>query len=329
MKVYLFFHRDFDGICSAAVFLAYASRTNISDSREVRLTAVDYDLKKSWADTALPRVSAVVDFLYHPDAEWWFDHHPTTFVKAEWELSFKPDRQHVWNTNYKSCPGLILDSVLDPTLQEDLKARFRGHTEWSEIIDMAQYSSPKQVIEAKESALQINLSLAANNDPEYLIFLVRCLEEKSLDEVAALEEVAQWYEVGKTRQEESISYMAQVGERKNGVAFFDLTKPGALFHRYAAYYLWPDTRFAVAVYKNGQGYRITVSSNPWSEFTGPDLGSLSERFGGGGHAQVAGIALSDRRRALKAAKEIAQMLAGEKPYTEPLPFRQEAMRRHR
>lgn len=328
-SIHLFFHQDFDGICSAAVFLACVERTGNVQASAVELVPVDYDVKSTWANTALPKQSAIVDFLYHPAADWWFDHHPSTFVKAEWEDSFRSDDRHVWNTHYKSCPGLILDSLQDWVLKTQLKARFKEHVIWSDIIDSAQYSSPAQVVEAVEPALQINRSLAVDADPHYLAFLVKCLEEKPLDEVAGFEEVSRRYKKAMEWQKLAISYMEKVAEVRNGVAFFDLTKRGELFHRYAPYYLWPETRFVVAVYSNGKGYRITLSSNPWSTYNGPDLGALCEHYGGGGHRRVGGVASLEKRQALRVGREMARKLRGEEPYIEQLPFRQELLREHR
>jgi hypothetical protein len=325
----VFFHRDFDGICSAAVFLASVSGTRVAHGFQVELVPVDYDLKPSWAQTVLPKRSAILDFLYHPAADWWFDHHPSAFVKAEWEASFRPDDRHVWNTQYKSCPGLILDSLRDDVLKADLRARFREHVIWSDIIDSAQYSSPCQVVEAVEPALRINLSLAVHGDRGYFTFLVKCLEEKSLDEVARLKDVSRRYEKAMNWQKSALAYMERVAEVRNGVAFFDLRKRGEMFHRYAPYYFWPDVKHAVAVYANGQSSRIAVSSNPWGRHEGPDLGALCEQYGGGGHRRVAGVANLERRQALRVGREIARKLRGEEPYSEQLPFRQEILREHR
>ncbi|MGD1102038.1 MAG: hypothetical protein ABSA59_08210 [Terriglobia bacterium] len=325
----VFFHQDFDGICSAAVFLASVSGTGVGSGLQAQLVPVDYNVKPNWAETDLPKQSAIVDFLYHPAADWWFDHHPSTFVKAEWEASFRSDDRHVWNTRYKSCPGLILDSLRDGVLRTDLKARFREHVIWSDIIDSAEYSSPAQVVQAIEPALRINLSLAADADPPYLVFLVKCMEEKPLDEVARLGEVSRRYEKAMEWQKVAISYMEKVAEVTKGVAFFDLTKRDGLFHRYAPYYFWPQIKFVVAVYANGQAFRITVSSNPWGTHGGPDLGALCEQYGGGGHRRVGGVANLEKRQALRVGREMARKLRGEEPYTEQLPFRQELLREHR
>jgi len=54
-KLQLFFHQDFDGICSAAVFVACAKKRGLLDCRQVVLSPVDYGLKQAWAASELPK----------------------------------------------------------------------------------------------------------------------------------------------------------------------------------------------------------------------------------------------------------------------------------
>ena len=96
-------------------------------------------------------------------------------------------------------------------------------------------------------ALQINLGLATDRTSDYLNFLVGCLKERPLSEVANTQEVASRFFRAMQWQKQAIAYMEKVGEVRNGVAFFDLTEKSEFFYRYGPYYLWPDTRFAVAV----------------------------------------------------------------------------------
>src|SRR5579872_7540227 len=48
-----------------------------------------YHQQKEWPDTRLPRHSAVVDFLYHPQAEFWADHHETSFLTDQLRADFE------------------------------------------------------------------------------------------------------------------------------------------------------------------------------------------------------------------------------------------------
>ena len=321
-KLQLFFHQDFDGICSAAVFVACAKKRGLLDCRQVVLSPVDYGLKQAWAASELPRASAIVDFCitFEPIGGSTITR-PRLFGKNG-RRPLSTDSRHVWDTRYKSCPRLVLDSMASSDIHQDLSTQFRDHLYWSDVIDAAEYASPKQVVESEEPALQINLSLATDRTSDYLNFLVGCLKERSLSEVANTQEVASRFFRAMQWQKQAIAYMEKVGEVRNGVAFFDLTEKSEFFYRYGPYYLWPDTRFAVAVYRNGRNWKVTVSSSPWLRFRGPDLSLLCESYGGEGHPQVGGILAPNRRRAIGIGQEIVRVLRGETAYTEHLPFRQ-------
>ncbi len=325
-KLRLFFHRDFDGVCSAALFLCYAHASILTTDATVDLTPVDYEIKKSWSDLVLNEPSAIVDFLYHPQAQWWYDHHDTTFVRTDWQLSYKPDGCHLWNTSYKSCPRLIVDSIQDDTLRYRLEAQFSDYLYWCDIVDSAGYESAEQLMKCKEPALQINLSLLADRSADYLKFLVHSFAERSIEDVAASPAVRDRFQGAFSRQDRAVSYIRNVAQVENRVAFCDLTEGEGLFHRYAAFYIWPDLKFQVAAYKLGGQLKITIGSNPWAPFAGPDLGDIAEGYGGGGHARVAGITLNSRKRAVSVGQEVAKILRGEMPYSQQLSFRHEVIR---
>lgn len=72
--------------------------------------------------------------------------------------------------------------------------------------------------------------------------------------------------------------------------------------------------------------QLTVGSNPWAVFNGPNLGDIAEAYGGGGHPRVAGITVKSRKQALRVGEEIVKILRGEMPYSQQLSFRHEIIR---
>ena len=68
------YHRDFDGMVAAAV-LAHVLRDRFQEEPAWR--SVNYDQRTDWENFERGRRFAVVDFHFHPRAEYWFDHHPT------------------------------------------------------------------------------------------------------------------------------------------------------------------------------------------------------------------------------------------------------------
>ena len=326
MKIHVYFHRDFDGIFSAAVFSAYVKGA-ISSDAQFDFIPVDYDIKNTWGNRRLEKPSAIVDFLYHPDAEWWFDHHETTFVRKDWELLYTPDAQHIWRTTYKSCPRLIVDAIAAPKIKNELQVRFSESLYWCDLIDSAAYGSPQQVIDCVEPALQINATLIQAPSSEYLTFLIDCLERLSLANTAGLEEVKSRFLKTRAWQENAIEYIRKTAIVSKGAAFIDFTARSELFHRYAVYYLWPDIAFQVALYKRGGSYRLTVGANPWRPSNEPNLGAICEQYGGGGHQDVAGVIAQSRKDALRIGNEIIRILRKESPFHQQLSFRHDVSAR--
>ena len=79
-RLCIHYHRDFDGVVSAAV-LAKALRERCGEDPQWQ--SVNYDQRDDWRSFQAGRRFAIVDFHFHPRAEWWFDHHPTTFLDDE------------------------------------------------------------------------------------------------------------------------------------------------------------------------------------------------------------------------------------------------------
>jgi hypothetical protein len=57
----LYYHRDFDGVVSAALLLALSPQ-------KPDLHPVNYDISSQWSSMKFRRPTGVVDFLFHPDA---------------------------------------------------------------------------------------------------------------------------------------------------------------------------------------------------------------------------------------------------------------------
>ena len=72
------YHRDFDGMVSAAVLACILRDLRGED---VCWESVNYDQRSDWENFERGRRFAIVDFHFHPRAEYWFDH-PGQFVAA-------------------------------------------------------------------------------------------------------------------------------------------------------------------------------------------------------------------------------------------------------
>src|SRR5271155_4749866 len=102
----IYFHNDFDGRASAAVMLAFlrSRGDDIEHFIPVKYDIIPVGTKKQWLDDKFleknklfrgkHNPAIIVDFPYHPQAAFWFDHHLRPFRKPGWEKKFKSDREH-------------------------------------------------------------------------------------------------------------------------------------------------------------------------------------------------------------------------------------------
>ena len=109
----VYFHYPcFDGLISAVIaaeFLESHEGWHITD-----FEPVDYTLRDAWLSTDLKRPAAVVDFLYHPQAEFWADHHQTSILTSAAKEDFNR-RKHrssvLFDVRAKSCASPLLGLI--------------------------------------------------------------------------------------------------------------------------------------------------------------------------------------------------------------------------
>src|SRR5271170_6585603 len=187
------FHNDFDGRASAAIVLAFL-RSRGDDIEHY--VPIKYDIIPQWLNEkflekhkifrdgqrARHNPAIIVDFPFHPQAAFWFDHHIRPFRKPGWEKKFKPDESHRFAPEYRSACHLVYDSLSEGFGWKP-PAHLRELVKWLDIIDFANYKSAKQTIEMKEPALQANVFIENTSDDFAMtVATIRFLAEKSLDD---------------------------------------------------------------------------------------------------------------------------------------------------
>jgi hypothetical protein len=295
----LYFHYPcFDGLISAA--LASEFLETQEGWRITQFRPVDYTLRDTWLSTDLNKPAAIVDFLYHPQAEFWADHHRTSFLSPEAKEDFERRKQEfrvLFDARASSCASLLFRNL----------RRFLSHkphlkemVAWAEKIDAAKYSSVKEAILGDAPALRIARTLSGEdeNGTEYARFLLAQLREHDLSHVANLKEV--------TSREDRVrrgilsgleSVKTKLRLKKGGVAVFDARpKHNQVISRYAPYYFKPQARYSIAIVRSEGGIRITAMRNPWRNFRSIPLGKAFLKFGGGGHQRVGAVQLTADRQ---------------------------------
>jgi hypothetical protein len=287
--VTLYFHYPcFDGLVSCVLawqFLAKSKRWEVT-----RFSPVNYDDRKNWISSAPESPFAVVDFLYHPRASFWADHHVTTFVSEEVRADFERRREDfclLLDARAPSCAS-ILWKHFGSFLEED---RFAEMVLWADKIDSARYESVREAIFGEAPALRINSTLMLKNELEYCRLLVQGLASKDLSRVAELPEVRDRYAEVRGRREAGLERMrGKVRLEVGNIVTFDIEASGNdLISRYSPYYFFDGARYSIGVVRLEDRAQITAMRNPWLNFESVPLGEVFERFGGGGHQRVASV----------------------------------------
>lgn len=293
---YLYFHSPcFDGIVSGALiwdFLEAAQGWTIERAR-----AVNYDARPTWLSTKLDQPCAIVDFLYHPDAEFWADHHLTTFLTDESRRDFERRRNHwlVYDEQSGSCASLLWQHLADSLGYRN--PRYQEMVAWAEKTDSASYESVQEAIFGEAPALRISASLALKNDPAYCEQLVRELRGSTLDEVANLAEVKSRCDEVRSLIRAGLQRFATSVRLDDEVVVFDVDASDVIINRYSPYYFYPLARYSAGIVRNPGGAKITAMRNPWRDFPSVFLGKMFEReeVGGGGHQRVGSVLLPGAR----------------------------------
>lgn len=287
----LLFHSPcFDGIASAVITCDFLRSREGWPEPELR--HVNYDLKTTWLAERFPQPTAVVDFLYHPDAAFWADHHRTTFLSSEMRLDFERRRglRILYDSTADSCAGLLWrDLNSNFSYRND---RFTELVIWAEKIDAARYESVAEAFSLDPPALKISISLALATEG-YSEMLVQRLSELSLDDVSRLPEVSEKIEQARQLRQAGLERFHAAASLRNGIVVFDVDGRDVMVPRYAPYQFFPEARYSVGLTRHEERASITAMRNPWIEFESVPLGDILARYGGGGHQRVGSVVISD------------------------------------
>lgn len=300
------YHRDFDGLISAAV-LATILRERAGEEPVWR--SINYDQRTDWPSFELGKRFAIVDFHFHPRAEWWFDHHPTTFLSEDLRAQYAPSARWSWEPTSPSCPPMILAHAREHQGYEAPK-RFVEAARWSDVIDAARYTSVEQAIFGDDAALRISRALTASPSLEWIDSLVGAMADGDLESVAAREDVEKAHQRAARNRDRALEqFPPTVQWKRDGVLLYDASSSQIRRERFAAFYHHPEIAYSVGVIPTRSGFHVTAGENPWNPpGDAAHIGEIMERYGGGGHRAVGGAnphSLADSRRV---AAEVAESL---------------------
>lgn len=309
--LHLYFHSPcFDGI--AAAVLCWDFFEKIGEAQTVRLHPVAYDIRDRWLATPVPRNTAVVDFLFHPAATFWADHHATTFLNDSLRAQAEADKslRLIYDSAAPSCATLLRRHLKRYCGYHN--SRYDALVDWAGKIDSANYRNVKQALPAPTAALQISLSLASA-EGTYCVRLVRQLKEQSMSRVAASPIVQRRVRMAKASLKDGLRRLAKTVRLTDGnIVVFDIDAGEMSVNRYAPYYFFPKARYSVGALRLGDAVKITAMRNPWRHFASVPIGSILARYGGGGHQRVGSVLLKnggERRASEVLSERVAEIRA--------------------
>ncbi len=308
MTLRIHYHRDFDGMASAAML----AEALIDTGRETEIDwlGLNFDKTLDWEDFSLNMRFAVVDFHYHPRASYWFDHHPTTFLDENHQEAYADSETMRFDPESPSCPPIIAAHSADHWGWE-MPERFADLIHWSNIIDSAGFESAEQALFGFEPAIRISRALTCSPDYSFHDRMVGWMRNLSLEKIADNPQVDKCFSRSCSNRDNALENFTPNIRRQNERALMaDLRSKKIRRDRFAPFYLYPDIQYSITVLPTRAGVHITIASNPWNRPTGgPHLGELMKKYGGGGHLGVGGCNPPDEETAMAWAKNLYELVA--------------------
>ena len=298
------YHRDFDGMVSAAVLAVILRETR--GETDVTWSSVNYDQREHWDEFSADERFAIVDFHFHPRADYWFDHHPTTFLTPELRAAYEPSERWRWDETSPSCPPLILSHAVEHWDYQPTE-RFLEMARWSDVIDAARFESVDQAVFGDQPALRISRALTVAPSSDWIDTLVGAMTEGDLEEVASRPELEKAFQrASKNRDKALRQFPPTVQSKEHSVLLYDASSNRIRRERFAPFYHHPDIFYSVGVIPTRAGYHVSAGENPWNPSpVTVHIGEIMEGYGGGGHKAVGGA----NPPSLQAAKEVAAEIA--------------------
>ncbi len=314
MKYHVYFHDDFDGMVSGLVMFDFMKSRGdgIASFNPINFTP---NLKNNWAKFKFKEPFILLDFMYHPKAAWWFDHHETSFINQDWKEKYTDDETHAFDISYKSACSLVL-AYLKKKYKYQASKNIQNLVRWGDLIDSAGYKNARQIVDRNGSGLKLMSfldSLDRQNKKAHqkrIGNIIKQLSAKSINEIIKQPAIAKTIKEQLAKIKESKEAFKDSAVLSGGIVFIDNTIHDIHGSHFLAYYFYPKSFYSVSLSKYGGYYHISVGGNPWNRIKGSrvHIGDLMSKYGGGGHKNVGGLEKKSKEEILKIVAEIIKYL---------------------
>ncbi len=312
---YIYYHRDLDGIACAVTFMLYLTKRYGHKTANMKTIPVDFDEKHRWEEFHIEQPSAILDFLFHPRANIYYDHHQKPFINNEFERSYASrigDPYILLEKGESSATKLLFNDIKDLFELEfpDNFAMIQEMVNQVDRIDSAQYVDVDEWYSGSLQCIRLNRILLNNLNEDFCNKLVQDLIHSDIDRLLDTDEYKRLLAEADLKQKEEASIIEGILQPHGNVVLYDAVKPIPVqYRRFLPYKFHRNANFTVAVYDKRGTFEVSVGKNPWNS---PDfeinVGELCMGFGGGGHKNVGGITFSNYNEALVTARRIVKVL---------------------
>lgn len=307
----------FDGMSSAAV-LTHLLRAREGAGLSFGYRGLDHQPGGSHVpeEVLSGRINAVVDFRYTTSSKltWWFDHHISGIASDDERAHLAADHsgRKFFEPSYGSCCKLIAD-IAQSKFGHDVSA-LGELVRWADIIDAARFDSAQMAVELRDPALQLMTVIEAHGDDAFIAPRIEQLAAGvTLGEIAAAEDVRKLFAPLYEEHQRVCEAIGARARMQDGVVHFDLVGSGQdRYNKFIPYFLFPASRYCVAVTASRARAKISVGSNPWAPVPrSHNIAAICAAYGGGGHEVVGAISLpaADVERARQIAQQVIAQLS--------------------
>jgi hypothetical protein len=303
------YHRDFDGMVSAGVLANILREVH---GERVQWRSVNYDQRRDWANFQRGLRFAIVDFHFHPEAAYWFDHHPTTFLTPEDEAKFVPSEKWAFDPESPSCPPIILAHA-EKHWGFKTPERFKEMAYWSNVIDAAKFESVDEALFGDDPALRISRCMTVAPSVDWPDRIVGDMVDLRLEDIAMRPDVEKaWQRAVRNRDKALDDFPSTVQWVEDRVMLYDASSNKIRRERFAPFFHHPNIHYAVGVIPTRSGFHVTAGVNPWNPPSKTvNIGEIMQTWGGGGHRAVGGVNPGSHTKALEISKLVAGMVRKE------------------
>jgi hypothetical protein len=251
--------------------------------------------RRTWQDERLERPAAVVDFRYHPDADWWFDHHRSSCADA-------PSGERLYcDPATPSCARLVAD-VLAHRWHHPAP-RFATLVAAADRIDASAFAQPSALVDCATPWLRLSLAVQTAPDLALVERAASRLAAEPQDPARVVEgDVALRRALDEAlhRQQTQLARLSAEGETAWGGGLFTHPPIDYAFHKYLPFVAMPTASLSVGLVVDRGHFEVAVCKNRWRpdpRLSDLDVGELCRRRGGGGHLDRGAVPAADRRAA--------------------------------